>query len=249
MSIPIVNGAGAILRHTQNERQAISAYGALRDTQTAHRICSMEIGKEIRRRRKALGWTLQELENRTGISNGNLSRLEQGKQGYTPESIQKIADAFGVKLADLFASESNVAPLPIVGQVPLISWVQAGAWCEAADPYNVGDAESWLPCPVKHGPRTYALRVRGESMFNPGGQPSFADGDIIFCDPGRDAYNKSLVIARLDDSKEATFKRLLIDGEKRFLEALNPSWPNRIFEIEDNTTVCGVIIARLESFV
>lgn len=147
-------------------------------------------------------------------------------------------------------TEANVEPGPEMRErVPLISFVQAGAWCEAADPYNVGDAEDWLACPVAHGPRTYALRVRGQSMFNPGGDKSFAEGDIIFVDPDRDAIHKSLIVMRLVDSNEATFKRLLIDGEKRFLEALNPSWPNRIFEINGDTRPCGVVIAKLESFV
>ena len=61
--------------------------------------------------------------------------------------------------------------------------------------------------------------------------------------------HRSLVIARLDDENQATFKRLLMDGEKKMLEALNPSWPNRIFQVNGNATICGVVIARMESFV
>ena len=48
---------------------------------------------------------------------------------------------------------------------PLISWVQAGSFHDVADPFQPGDADEWLPCPVAHGPQTYAVRVRGESMF------------------------------------------------------------------------------------
>lgn len=208
----------------------------------------MEIGKEIRRRRKELGWTLQELENRTGISNGNLSRLERGTQGYSKETLQKIAQAFGISPSELFKEESNVETAPNFGKVPLISWVQAGAWCEASNIQTLTDAEEWISCPVKHGPRTYALKIRGESMRNPGDRPSFEEGDIIFVDPDRNWQHKSLVVLRLSDSNEATFKRLLIDGPQRYLEALNPAWPNRIVPINGNTTICGVVIARLESF-
>ncbi len=145
--------------------------------------------------------------------------------------------------------EPSLEAVTITARVPLISWVAAGAWCEAADIYNVGDAEEWLSCPVRHGPRTYALRVRGESMRNPGNKPSFEDGDIIFVDPDRGASHKSLVITKLDQSNEVTFKRLLIDGTNWYLEALNPSWPNRIIPIQADAHVCGVVIARMESFI
>jgi SOS-response transcriptional repressor LexA len=101
----------------------------------------------------------------------------------------------------------------------------------------------------RHGPRTYALRVRGESMRNPGNKPSFEDGDIIFVDPDLEASHNSLVITKVDQSNEVTFKRLLIDGPSWYLEALNPSWPNRIISIETDAHVCGVVIARLESFI
>lgn len=150
---------------------------------------------------------------------------------------------------DRTTSESNIEEVAIAAKVPLISWVQAGAWCEASDIYNVGDAEEWLSCPVRHGPRTYALRVRGESMRNPGAKPSFEDGDVIFVDPDREATHKSLVITKLDQSNEVTFKRLLIDGANWYLEALNPAWPNRIIPVHTDAHVCGVVIARMESFI
>lgn len=144
---------------------------------------------------------------------------------------------------------SNIEAVTVIANVPLISWVQAGEWCEASDLYNVGDAEEWLSCPVRHGPKTYALRVRGESMRNPGSKPSFEDGDVIFVDPDLGASHKSLVITKLDQSNEVTFKRLLIDGTSWYLEALNPAWPSRIIPIQTDAHICGVVIARMESFI
>lgn len=134
----------------------------------------------------------------------------------------------------------------IRGRVPLISWVQAGAWCETVDMFEPGDAEEWLPCPVKHGDRTFVLIVRGPSMFNPHGNHSFKDGDMIFVDPDRQAENGSLVVVRLDDAKEATFKKLVIEGESRHLQALNPAWPEQIIRIDGNATICGVAISKME---
>lgn len=156
-----------------------------------------------------------------------------------------LASGKGVMRSD--ANLANTEPGPdIKGCVPLISWVQAGAWAEIIDNFTPGNAEEWLPCPVAHGERTYVLRVRGESMFNPHGRPSFADGDLIFVDPDRAADHGALVIVRLDEAKEATFKRLIVEGDYRYLKALNPAWPEPMIQVNGHATICGVVIAKME---
>lgn len=134
------------------------------------------------------------------------------------------------------------------GFVPLISWVQAGAWCEMQEPFELEDAEAWLPCVISHSSTTFALRVRGLSMFNPHERRSFREGDIIFVDPARDYENGSLVIVKLANSKEATFKQLVVEGERRFLKPLNPSWPDPIIELPSDATICGVVVSKVEIF-
>lgn len=132
------------------------------------------------------------------------------------------------------------------GFVPLVSWVTAGAWADVSDPYQPGVAEddTWLPCPAKHGSRTYCLRVRGESMFNPGGSPSYANGDIIFVDPDREARPGDRVVVRMDDQQEATFKQLVIEDGRMLLRALNPDWTPRYIEISGHATITGVVIGK-----
>ena len=144
-------------------------------------------------------------------------------------------------------AQPNTEPGPdIHGRVPLISWVQAGAWSEIIDNLAPGDAEEWISCPVSHSPATFVLRVRGESMLNPYGRPSFHDGDLIFVDPERPAVHGSLVVVRLDDDKEATFKRLVVEGDRRYLKALNPAWPEPMMQINGHATICGVVIFKGE---
>lgn len=136
---------------------------------------------------------------------------------------------------------SNVEPgPPIRGEVPLISWVQAGAWSEIVDNFAPGDAEDWLPCPKKFGPHAFALRVRGLSM-----EPRYQSGDIIFVDPDASAEHGKHVVVRLDDEHEATFKQLVVEGGQRFLRALNPDWPGpKLIQIDGNATICGVVIGK-----
>lgn len=139
----------------------------------------------------------------------------------------------------------NVEPAPDIrpGGLPLISWVRAGRFTEAIDNLAPGDAERYIPTTHPHGPRAFALRVRGDSMLNPAGDESFRDGDIILVDPDREALHRSLVIVRLADANEVTFKQLLFDGSRRYLQALNPQWPNRVVEMPTDAIICGVVFA------
>lgn len=174
-----------------------------------------------------------------GLGDGLAAKLEQ--------LYGKTAGWFDLPLPDQStraAAQSNIAEHLSRGNVPRISWVQAGCWADVADPFQPGEAEEWLPCPVKHGPYTYCLTVRGESMYNPEGRPSYAEGDIIFVDPSRDANHGDRVIVRLDDQKEATFKQLMIEDGRKVLKALNPDWKPRYIEINGNATMCGVIIGK-----
>ena len=124
---------------------------------------------------------------------------------------------------------------------PLISWVQAGSWSEIAGSFELGDARDLLPCPVHCSKDTFVLRVRGQSM-----EPRFRDGDLIFVDPHAPADNGRFVVVRLDGSQEAIFKQLIIEGDRRYLKALNPDWPQRIIEINESAWICGVVVFKGE---
>src|SRR5690625_2421243 len=136
------------------------------------------------------------------------------------------------------SAEANTAPGPrMQGHVPLISWVQAGDWYEAIDNFQPGDAEEWLACPRRHGPHTFALRVRGVSM-----EPKYRDGAIIYVDPDRTADHLSNVVVRIEGEAEVTFKQLVIEGNKKFLRPLNPDWPGpKLIEIDGHAVICGVV--------
>ena len=137
--------------------------------------------------------------------------------------------------------------LPMLGSLrsrvpdPLISWVQAGAWSAIGGKFKLGDAEDLLPCPVRCSKDAFVLRVRGQSMA-----PKFQDGDLIFVDPQVAPSDGKYVVVRLEDSQEATFKQLIVEGGRQYLQALNPDWPNRIIEVDANATICGVVVFKGE---
>jgi len=208
-----------------------------------------------------------ELGRRSGVPQPTIHRIvTNAVASPRHQNVEKIAKALKVSSNWLWkggdqsdqgtkqingaaAEEHNVEPGPTIkGYVPLISWVQAGAWCEITDVKTLDDAELWLPCAASHSNQSYALRVRGLSMFNQHERRSFRDGDIIFVDPAKEAENGSLVIAKLVDSQEATFKQLVMEGSRRFLKPLNPAWPEPIIELGQDATICGVVFSKLEIF-
>ena len=177
----------------------------------------------------------------------------RGHRKMSDEAFEKIEDAFNLGRGWFDGIGAPTENFPIesstAGKIPLLSWVQAREWCGIIDNFELGNAEEWLSCPMTHGPRTYALVVRGISMSDPTGAYSFKDCDTIFVDPDRAAGHRSLVVARIDDEHEAIFKQLIIEGDRRMLQALNPSWPNRIIPVNGNYSICGVVIGKVESFI
>ncbi len=68
----------------------------------------MSIGQSIRKRRKLLGLTLQQLAAQTGADSGNLSRIERGGQGVNENLLHKICAALDCTPAYLYAhAEQN----------------------------------------------------------------------------------------------------------------------------------------------
>ncbi|WP_368485288.1 LexA family protein [Pseudoalteromonas sp. SD03] len=206
----------------------------------------MSIAERVKIRRKELGLTQYQLADLVGIAQTAIQRLEKGDTK-NPRDIEALATAlqctpeflrFGIGESE----NSNVAPGPTLkAAVPLISWVQAGAWSEINE-IREFDADRYL-CPVKCSDKTFALKVQGVSM-----EPKFYDGDLIFVDPEADCIHGSYVVARLDDNNEATFKQLIIESGQKFLKAANPNWPEQLIPINGNCTLVGKVVFAGKSF-
>lgn len=76
-------------------------------------------------------------------------------------------------------------------------------------------------------------------MVAPDGS-GFPEGAVIIVDPRIEARNGDYVVVRFQDSDEATFKRLVVDGPNKFLRALNPVYPP--IPVTDDARLCGVVV-------
>ncbi len=124
-------------------------------------------------------------------------------------------------------------------KIPVISFVQAGQWVGAEDPFLPGDADEWREITSKVSKSSFALRVKGDSMHNPTGTPSIPEGSIVIVDPEIQAENGNIVIAKLEDTQEVTIKKLIMDGPHTYLKPLNPTYS--MFQIDDNCSIVGVV--------
>jgi SOS-response transcriptional repressor LexA len=175
----------------------------------------------------------------TGLSKGRISQL-LSSDPFGERAARELERTLGLPERWLDTQEpNNVEPAPAVtGGVPLISWVQAGDWAEAADYFQPGEAESWIPSLKAHSSKAFALRVRGDSMTAPHGR-SYPEGSIIIVEPERRMpVNGERIVAKLANSEEVTFKVYKEEDGRRWLQPLNPSHE----PIRDPFKVLGTVI-------
>lgn len=143
------------------------------------------------------------------------------------------------------SAEANTLPGPDVkGMYPLLSEVQAGRWTELCPIFQPSDAADWRPSTKNLGPCGFMLRVRGRSMENPGGSPSFSEGMILHVNPDIDPMPGHFVVVRRSSTDETTFKRYIQIEGAPYLEAINPDWPKdeKYLKLMPGDAWCGVVV-------
>lgn len=161
-------------------------------------------------------------------------------KGIGDKVAKQIEQAFGLPVGWLDRSPES-ATAENQNDVPLVSWVQAGDFCEAVEPPQATEDAEWFPRMKNHGPRTYCLRVKGDSMTNPvPGQKTYPEGVIIYVDPDAEVLPGKTVIARLPESNEATLKVFVQDAGTGYLKPLNPQY--QMMPLPEGSTFCGVVV-------
>lgn len=209
------------------------------------------ISLNLKRLMSEKGENQSSLADKSGVAQTTIGRYVRCEATANSFTLKLLADALNVGISHIgtdsthFAVDhnvngsahgSNLKPGPKTVLVPLISWVQLGAW-QVEKAHQV-QAEAMLPCPVSCGQDTFAIKVRGVSM-----EPKFCDGDIIFVDPAVPPTHGKRIIVSVDD--EMLFRELVVDGNRRFLTMLNTSLPgNRFTELRPQDRIIGVVVGK-----
>ena len=207
-------------------------------------------------KKKSLGITQYTIADDLGITQGAVGHYLNGRNALNVDvasgfarllqvSISDFSPSIAAKVAAQAESLSGENNVKYAGEYrpgrrhPVLSSVQAGAWCEACEPYTLRDIDLWLESDAHIQGDAFWLEVEGDSMTAPVGL-SVPEGTFVLFDTGREPVNGSLVIAKLSDSNEATFKKLIIDGGQKYLKGLNPAWP--LVPVNGNCKTIGVAV-------
>jgi SOS-response transcriptional repressor LexA len=217
----------------------------------------MERHERIARAIALSGKKKGEIASLCGVANSAVTQWITGEsKSLRPENLYALAKATGFRAewlaigegAEVEKAESNVGESrqPVESyRYPVISWVAAGAWAEAVEPYPAGFSDRYEFSEYDSKGPAFWLEVKGDSMTSPAGQ-SITEGTLILVDTEAEAAPGKLVIAKLPDSNEATFKKLVSDGGRLFLKPLNPGYPIEPFD--EHCRIVGVVVRALQKF-
>ena len=212
----------------------------------------------IHAKRVELNMSQQQLAERAKVSQVTIQHLESGRNA-TSKRLVDIAKALGVSAEWLTSGQdssistpreldrepSNVSMAAQPNQIfryPVISWVAAGEWAEAVEPFPPGFSDRYEMSDYDSKGPAFWLEVKGDSMTSPVGQ-SVPEGMLILVDTEAEVRPGKLVIAKLADSNEATFKKLVEDGGRSYLKPLNPAYP--ITLCAEDCRIIGVAVRMM----
>ncbi|AMO55650.1 LexA family protein [Endozoicomonas montiporae] len=182
-----------------------------------------------------------------GESMPNTKRLPElaGRLQVTTEWLLSGRDLGPSKTGNLSTVGIN---FEIAHSVPIISWVQAGAFCDSGGPWVVEDETTQHVAHFgKLSASGFALEVRGDSMVNPhAGQVSFLPGSFVIIEPAKEASPGNYVVVRLPGTNEVTLKQLVSDAGELYLKPLNPQYSTQKFPKDGH--VCGVVVGMQTNF-
>lgn len=188
----------------------------------------------------------EDMAERMGVTPGAVGHWLNGKREPKIDVINRFLSELDLPILETSlpsheSGQQNVAPTAQPSRFyryPVISWVEAGGWNEAVEPYPAGYSDTFELTDYKAKGQAFWLVVRGDSMTATAGQ-SIPEGMLILVDTGLEPTPGKLVIAKLPESNEATFKKLVEDAGRYFLKPLNPAYPT--IPITEDCKLIGVI--------
>lgn len=205
------------------------------------------IGTRIKHLRKQKKFTQKHLGKLINVSDVSVLKWENETNTPKLENIHELAVVLDTTVEYLLygknSESNNVTDFrPVTRMLPVLSDVQAGNWTNVQAVSKI-DIQQWLPAPPNAGKNSFYMIVRGVSNF-----PHFKDGDYVCIDPDIDiehVQTGEMIVAQCDG--EATFKALVKDYNRMYLQALNPNFQPNILELKENCEYKGKYVGKFEA--
>jgi transcriptional regulator with XRE-family HTH domain len=137
------------------------------------------IGEQIRALRKELGFTLEELSRRTGVSVGLISQVERGKGNPSFGSLLQLAHGLDVPIGRLFQLPEQQSPVVRESERRALEVSEDGARYELLTPNLAGTLEVvWGEAPADYNTSATPSQHSGEEfgLVLSGSKDVFLDG-------------------------------------------------------------------------
>lgn len=179
----------------------------------------MDVSTKLKELRKKAGLTQQEVADKVDVSRVAVGQWESGSVTPRPNKIERLAELFGVSVAQLLGhgpaslpSRDTRADAPAYVPMMVLGSVHAGEFDEEAVSGD-GDVVN-VPSEVKERwPHARAVRARGTCM-----NKAIPDGHWFLVDPGTEPRNGDIAVVETEDY-EAVVRRWYRGGDTLMLVA------------------------------
>ena len=191
--------------------------------------------------REARGYSQYSFADKFGVAQSTVGSWEAGKREPNFDTMQRLADFFGVSVDYLLGRESapDGPPAPSVPGskwIPVLGRVAAGTPIEAVE--DILDYEE-IDAKTAASGEYFALQIKGQSM-----EPKISDGDVVIIRKQNDCNSGDIAVV-LVNGDEATVKRIKKRPEGILLIPSNPAYEPMFYSNEDIEKLPVTIIGKV----
>ena len=197
---------------------------------------SQYIGKRIRKYRKDMKLTQDELAKKLNTSKGTISNYETGYRSPRQDDLFLLAEVLKINIDDLFPPrEDNEID---TYNIPVVSKISAGEPIHAEE-----NIESYISIPNAKE-NTFGLIVSGDSM-----DKEFKDGDIVIVEKDTIVENGQIGVVHIN-GYNATVKRIKYNNDDIILipESNNNEHVPKIFNRNDHIHIVGRVVGVYKQY-
>ena len=197
---------------------------------------SQYIGKRIRKYRKDMKLTQDELAKKLNTSKGTISNYETGYRSPRQDDLFLLAEVLKINIDDLFPPREDYKIDTY--NIPVVSKISAGEPIHAEE-----NIESYISIPNAKE-NTFGLIVSGDSM-----DKEFKDGDIVIVEKDTIVENGQIGVVHIN-GYNATVKRIKYNDDDIILipESNNNEHVPKIFNRNDHIHIVGRVVGVYKQY-
>ncbi|MBR2502511.1 MAG: helix-turn-helix domain-containing protein [Oscillospiraceae bacterium] len=183
----------------------------------------MSVNELIKKRRKELNITLEEIGDYVGVSKATVQRWETGGiSNMRQDRIKKLSEILRLEPTAFIGGNSGETSAFV--KIPVLGRVAAGVPITAQE--DVIGYEK-VPAEWVQNSTLFALKLKGDSM-----EPRMANGDVVIVRK-QDNIESGEVAIVMVDNQEATCKKVVKHSDGLVLISNNPKYAPVFFTIDE----------------